>query len=275
MAIARAWSNALFWMRSKPVDLPVIFVTGAPRSGTSLLKNLLVSHSRLVGTKRESTGLLRWRDLTQFSVDEFTISQIQTCYRNANSATEFYTAIASLFGVGEKGDGTRFVDKVNVRYWRLRFIAHYFPQALFVNIVRDGRDAYCSARHHPNVLQSGSLKKFAKYWQMCVGSPEKALPQSRLITIRYEDLVTNPSGVLQYIMQFLGLQFEPTQIDVNTFGAVSSLAKRKVHDNLAKPISASSAGRWRKDLAEQDNLEFVKIAAEDLQRFGFDLSARD
>jgi len=154
---------------------------------------------------------------------------------------------------------------------RIAYTVRFFPMAVFVHLVRDGRDCYCSALHHPNVAQSASLDGFARYWRGCVSLPEKLVPPVRLYSLRYEDLTSDPIGELKKLMGFLDLEFVPQQVDVNVYSSTTSIKKRDVHKNLSMPINTTSQARWKHDLTEVQNERFCQIAGRPLSRFGYSL----
>lgn len=242
-------------------------MTGAPRSGTTLLRNLLIANSALVGTDRESSGLIRFRDFSTFSIGELTDDKWQHLLAQSDGLPNLFDNLAAEFITLK--NGIRFVDKVNVTNWRLRYMRRFFPRAKFINIIRDGRDTFCSARRHPNVHQSGSIKKFATYWATCVELPSQTLMPSKLINLRYEDLVREPSAVMQKVMEFIGVNFEGNQISAKYYSEVSSLKKSAVHRNLAKPINTSSVGKWREQLSDSEKLEFFSHAGKILQKWKY------
>jgi hypothetical protein len=164
-----------------------------------------------------------------------------------------------------------FVDKLQVRAYRLAYVKKHFPQSIFVHIVRDGRDCYCSALKHPNVRQSDSLTSFAKYWSRNISLPNEIIPAVQLYTLQYEDLTSNPQMTLESLMSFIDLPFKEEQVDVEQFSKTTSIKKRKVHQNLIKPITARSQERWRSELTKSEVKQFNRIAEEKLTEFGYSL----
>jgi Sulfotransferase family len=262
-------AQARFWSSQTVSDARHIFVVGAPRSGTTLLKTLLVAHPLVGGTDQESTGLFRLRDLRTYRLGELSDEEMQRLLRESrHDLIRLYDlVVAALLRRRSKA---RFTDKLTVRAFRLQYVARHFPQSLFVNIVRDGRDSYCSAVRHPNVPQSDDIRTFAKYWASCVRIPVQTVPAERLLNVRYEDLTSEPETHLRRIMEFCGLEFAPQQVDVACYSTTTSIKKLEVHQNLAKPINTSSQGRWRRDMSETEREAFCRIAGGVLAECGYD-----
>jgi hypothetical protein len=263
----RVLATAAYWVGRTRSERPHIFIVGAPRSGTTLLKSLLVAHSDLGGSDYESTGIFGLRDLGTYSLGELPREQTRRIYVEEPDVVAFYDrVVAALL---ERSGSRRFVDKLQVQPYRLRFAASRFPKAQFIRIVRDGRDAYCSALRHPHVRQSRSAAAYARYWRRTTAVPERVLPAGRLLTLRYEDLVSDAEATMRGLMRDLGETFEPQQIDPARFSKTTSITKREVHKNLGQAIGTQSAGRWQRELSEEDAQAFDHHAGDALRGFGY------
>lgn len=255
-------------MTSRVNNSRFIFVITTPRSGSSLLKNLLVSHSQLNGTDSESTGLFRIRSFNTYSLGEIPDEKMKKMKNEAKNLTAFYQDVANFLLV--KKGGCEFVDKFSISGWRLRYLKRFFPKARFIQIIRDGRDSYVSALKHPSVHQTKTIEQYAKYWKRCVELPEKLLVKEQLIILRYEELVTEPEETLAALMDWLGYDFEEAQLDVHVYANVSSLGNRHAqHRNLLKPINSASVGRGIRELSLHEKAVFNSVAGKTLKRHGY------
>ena len=95
------------------------------------------------------------------------------------------------------------------------------------------------------------------------------IPADRLHTVRYEDLAADPHETLKRIMEFVKLPYQASQGDVDQYSRTSSMRKRDVHQNLAKPINSRSVGRWREELSSEENREFCAIAGSTLRKYEY------
>jgi len=264
----RTWANIRYRMPRGASDKRHVFIVGVPRSGTTLLKTLLVAHPKLGGNDYESTGVFGFRDIFQYRIGELKPGYVRQLLDQSGDIVAFYDRlVASLL---ERSGKQVFVDKLQVHSYRIAYVQRHFPNAAFLHIVRDGRDCYCSALRHPNVRQSDSLARFAAYWARSVSLPEKIIAPDRLFTVRYEDLTADAEASMANLMDFLGIDFVEHQIAVEHYSATTSMKRRKVHENLGRPINAKSQGRWRRELSEKDNTAFRKLAGEALAKFGYD-----
>lgn len=264
--------TATYWCTFRTSEEAHIFVCGAPRSGTTLLKAILENHSMTCGPEYESTAIFsnhdfyrdQWWGRTGIGSDA-----VRPLLAKSRDIVSFYDRIAAK--VREKNDASVFVDKMPwpPRRHRLWYVTTKFKGARWVHIVRDGRDCYCSAQCHPHVHQSKDLASFATYWKTCVESHESMLPDTRTHTVRYEDLTRSPSEVVESIMDFVGLEFEQRQVQASSREKYDDGAQG-AHSRLRKPISDKSVGRWKEELDSDEVAAFHHHAGDTLRRFGYD-----
>jgi hypothetical protein len=204
-----------------------VFITGAPRSGTTLLKTILIVHNHLAGGDYESTGLFRLRNFYRYACGEIGNDEIRSHLQKSRNLVDFYERVTDEL-LKVRG-GSVFVDKVWPHKLRLAFVVKHFPMAVWINIVRDGRDCYCSALKHPHIRQAWHLEEFARYWSKCVKMTSEAIPDDRRYDLRYEDLVLNPEESVQSLMQFLGHDYSHSQLDAMLRRKSTSISKWDTH----------------------------------------------
>lgn len=112
----------------------------------------------------------------------------------------------------EKAGGLPFIEKTPQHILRLDFLLKHFPNAKFINLFRDGRDSYCSARHHQNIPQGKDIVRYAYYWKKCINARLKQGESENIFDVKYEDLTTNPEQIVREIMKRLGEEYDPRQI---------------------------------------------------------------
>ncbi len=246
-----------------------IFVFGAPRSGTTLMKLILGAHSRLSGPGYE-TGIFMYKNIFQFQFDGFSTAELDQIRRDSQDIVQFFDTFAerSL----QKNPGDVFIEKTPPHVLQLNFLKKHFPNARFINIVRDGRDCFCSARRHPNVVQGSHVERYAKYWRRCIQSRLKH-DQPNIFDVRYEDLVNDPETQVRAVMAFLQEEYEPNQIDPAYYSQNKIAQTGKQHfSKLAQPINNSSQKRWTTEISAQEIEQFQAIAGSELQTLGYALA---
>jgi hypothetical protein len=212
--------------RPTTIDRPPIFLIGCQRSGTSLLRRIVDSHSR-IACPPESKFVL---PLVQVFRDTQAMRGLHSLgYDRPEFTRSLARFIGAFFEEYARAQGkSRWADKtpnyVNClpELWDL-----FGPEARFVLILRHGMDtAYSLAdpgrRYRaltPFLEGAGGDVPLAagRFWRdqsekieaFRVAHPEACIP------IRYEDLTRDPEGVLRPMFEFLGEAWEPTVLEFN------------------------------------------------------------
>lgn len=262
------WIKNITWRFPKTFsELDVVFVMGAPRSGTTLLQSILRSHSELFSIEGE-TGIFTFQNIfaghrTHFGLNETTLSGL---YVSSADVIEFFEK--GVAAISADSHGKRFVEKTPQHILRLPFILKHFPRAHVIHIVRDGRDAYVSAKSYKGIPAGRSPAKFARYWSRCVRMTID-IESSRVAVIKYENLVRDPRREVGKIMEFLGLHLQEQQLDFKTFGS-DKRAQSEYFSKLAGPIDDASVGKWKIVLSDDEKRIFVARARDALKYYGYE-----
>ena len=273
MSVLRAYweqlGSLVLWLRSLPAtsEREHVFITGAPRSGTTLVKTILTAHPSFAGGDYESTGLFKPRNFYRYTCGEIQNGWIQVSCEKASDLIDFYDRLADA--LLEYYGGEHFVDKIWPQRYRLRYVAAKFPRARWVHMIRDGRDSYCSACNHPNVPQSENLEQFARYWQRANCQIERHVPEDQCVQVRYEDLTRSSEREIRRLMNHLGHSVHPDQLHPGKSGSLPSIHKRDHHQRLAQPLDTRSVGRSEEELSDGQREVFNRIAGEGLQAYNY------
>jgi hypothetical protein len=272
MSIVRSYAREphlarnLAWRVPRTVGASkVVFVVGAPRSGTTLLQSVLAAHSRLFSIPGE-TGLFSRQNI--FGRRHFGLSwdENRALFRESRDLVDFFDRAVAL--LESRNGGQTFVEKTPQHVLRLRFLMRRFPSGRFVHVVRDGRDCYVSARGHPGIPQAGSARRFAEYWRRCIDAGLGLAGHPALISVRYEDFVRSAPRELDRVMRFLELAPEPGQLDPGRFGG-NKRGGREEFRLLRTPVSDSRVGRWTRELSPEERADFERVARAQLVAFGY------
>jgi hypothetical protein len=231
------------------------------------MQRVLSSHSKLFSIPGE-TGLFSLQNI--FARRHFGLSQddLNSLYQSSSDIVDFFSK--SVLKISTENANARFVEKTPQHVLHLKFIKKHFPYAKVINIVRDGRDCYCSSLSHPHIPQNKSVRKFARYWKKCIQAARLEGNSERVHTLRYEAFCENPASALGEVMNFLGLEAESSQLEVNMIRN-DPRASSPQFQRLNESITNSSTGRWRADLSEIAAREFEQIASNELQLHGYEL----
>jgi len=183
-----------------------VFILGLPRSGTTLVEQVLSSHPE-VGEGGEFHGLAAVLPPYESLADVLKIHEDGQKEFFTSVAKEYYETHSERFGKS----GLRIFDKTLSHAFRAGLVARVFPNAQFVYVKRDPVATALSCFRtcfSKGNLWSFSLREIANYF---VGYEEILLGwhhhlEGKLYEVRYEDLIKQPKTTIAGLTRFLGLE---------------------------------------------------------------------
>jgi LPS sulfotransferase NodH len=267
---------------------PPLLILGVRRSGTTLLRVMLDRHSQLaVPDESYFVPQLADRHVRQIRVDDFVddLSRIDTVaewdvpldrvrarLRDGMSPGE---AIGTVYAVyaDERGK-PRWGDKTPMYMQNLRLLERLFPDALFVHLIRDGRDAALSFLSMPRGIVTETWMHprapadFACQWRTEVAAARRLGRRvgHRYLEVRYEELIADVEAVLARICAFAGLDYEPGMADYAGNVDVSA----KPHQQRLKQPPTAGVRDWRTQMPAADVEAFEHVAGDLLRELGYE-----
>jgi Sulfotransferase family len=258
------------------------FVVGCPRSGTTLLSVMLDRHSQLAMTPETSFYveiaprlrepqhpplyeiLAGWSRLPELGLEPGAVaSRCDGC----EGPGVVFAAILELYA---QRRGKPYCGEKTPGHWgKLDALMADFPTAKILFVIRDGRDVALSLMELP--WWSDDVAAAAAQWRGAgeVAHAAIARDPARVAAVRYEDLVRGPAAVLPRLMDFIGLSFEPRQLDVGVASPVVLTRSLPWKGRALHPPDATRIGRWRTALREQDASYLNDALATELAFFGY------
>src|SRR6266436_407756 len=221
-----------------------VFVVGMPRSGTSLVEQILASHPRVFGAGE---------------VDHFAAATSDVAQRRAGAypdmlakiSDEDFRELGKTYVERLSGDGAakdRIVDKLPSNFLFAGLIHLALPRARIIHVKRNAIDTCVScysllfAEDQPFTYDLGELGRYYKAYEALMSHWRSVLPPGRMLEVRYDDLVEDLEGQARRLVAHCGvdwdrrcLAFHETKRPVHT----ASLAQ------VRKPIYTNSIGRSR------------------------------
>jgi len=228
---------------------------GHPRSGTTLLEQVLDTHSEIVSAEE-----------TQVFFDEAFFPLICGVPPEASSlfpflesvsagqlqqAREDYFRCIELF-IGQAVGGRLLIDKNPSLTSYLPAFIRVFPEAKFLVALRDPRDVCLSCFMQP-LFPTGPLSSTypsleaaaAQYSSiMSVWQTIKPLMPCPSLEVRYEDLVDNLEPVARRTLEFLGVPWDERVLDFHKYTR-NKLVRSPTYGDVKKSLSQGVIGRWR------------------------------
>lgn len=252
-ATIAAWSSevAATLPKGEADGSGMIFIVGMPRSGTSLLEQMLARHPEIQATG-ERNDLVRIAGHIQ-PPRAGGLPMITNLSKLTPGATKQLSAMLSAEINGRRERGNRYIiDKQPFNFAFVPLIARLLPGAKVLHTVRDGRDtciSYYMQWFNGKHGQANSFdtlgRYYADYRRMMDAWHALPAPDQRpeMIDVSYEALVAEPERVMREVMGFLGMDFDPIVLDTAATDRVVATASR---DQVKSEIYTSSVERWRR-----------------------------
>ncbi len=226
------------WAVSSKQKKNPIFIIGMPRSGTSLLEQIIATHPRIFGAGELST-------LPNIS------NEILQGYGSAELAPKSaYDLIGNRYlnEIWKLSPQSDFVsDKMPANFMQLGLIYLSMPNARIIHSIRDPMDSCfsCFARHFQKGMEFtyslDSLARYYKRYTKLMNHWKKVLPESFILDVRYEELVKNTEQQSRKILEFIGVEWDPNCLEFHKSERVTKTASMA---QVKKPIYKTSIARW-------------------------------
>ncbi len=227
-----------------------VFVFGLPRSGTTLVEQVLASHAQVFGAGE--LGLARRAmDAMPTTVDR--PEDMNTCLEAVDGAALGQLARGYQDGVQEvlardQGAGTpgRVVDKMPDNYLYLGLIALLFPRATLIHVRRDVRDVAvsCWMTHFRSIRwadDQGDLARRILDYRRLMGHWQAVLPRP-VHEVCYERLVEDFEAEARRLVSACGLQWQPACL---RFHETARPVRTASVTQVRQPLYRNSLGRWQ------------------------------
>jgi tetratricopeptide (TPR) repeat protein len=221
-----------------------IFIIGMPRSGTSLVEQILASHPKVFGAgeRREFGDLANiflGPDDAKFQENVAVMLDEQL----RGLGVEYIRAIQCLAPEAE-----RIIDKMPNNFFHAGLIHLALPNARIIHLRRDPRDTALSCfstlfvMGHAHTYDLAELGRYMRAYENLMQHWRQVLPKGAMIEVQYEELVANLEEQARRIVEYCDLEWNDACLSFhNNKRPVRTASVMQVR----QPIYASSVGRWR------------------------------
>lgn len=251
-------------------DPAPIFVVGLPRSGSTLIEQILASHSEVDATHElPEVGRL-----------------IQQINRDRNDRISYPEAVLdfsddSWAALGRsyieqtrqyRHDAPRFIDKNPNNFASIGLLGLALPNARFINARRHPIDTCLScykqlfAKGQPFTYDLIELGEYYLQYAAMMAHWHAVLP-GRVLDVQYESVVADQVGETRRLLEFCGLPWEEACL---TYYETERAIRTASSEQVRRPIYDSSVGIWRN--YERELAELIEVLEPILGRTGYDSS---
>ena len=224
-----------------------LFIVGMPRSGSTLVEQILASHPDVYGAgevKYFSQMLHKLRD--RFP----SLSKYPTMVKELKP--NHYKLVADGYEKAlfqNAGNAKIVTDKLLTNYFFVGLLHLMFPNAHFINTRRDPVDSSLSAftklfkDDMPHSYDMRELGRYYRQYDSLMKHWEKVLPKGVMKVVEYENVVANTEEEARSIIEFLGLEWDEQVLE---FHKSKRPVKTASVAQVRKPIYKTAVKRWKK-----------------------------
>ncbi len=224
-------------------DADPIFIVGLPRAGSTLIEQILASHSQVEGTREladvaRMVAELHGRDsrypaiLSKMSAEDFT------------ALGQRYLSDTRAYRLNAR---PRFIDKMPNNFRHIGLIHLMLPNAKIIDVRRE--PMACCFGNFKQLFAQGQeftygLEDLARYYRtylQLMRHWDAVLP-AQVLRVQYEDVVDDLQGSVRRLLEFCGLAFEPACL---TFHRTERSVRTASSEQVRQPIYREGLSQWR------------------------------
>ena len=224
-----------------------IFIVGLPRSGSTLLEQILASHSQVEGTQELAEIQRIVLDLQGRDPDlanpryPGVLAQMQA--GDFRRLGEGYLADTQVYRSGKRF----FIDKMPNNFRHIGLIQLMLPNARIIDARRDPMS--CCFSNLKQLFASGqeftySAEDIARYYRTYLRLMrhwDEALP-GRVLRVRHEDVIDDLEGSVRRLLDYCGLPFEPACVE---FHKTARSVRTPSSEQVRQPIFRDGLDQWK------------------------------
>ena len=229
-------------LRSSAADVP-IFIVGLPRAGSTLVEQILASHSQIEGTRELPTILSIARKLSSSeksypgTLTEFSQDKLTELGKTYIEQTKQYRYTSALY----------FTDKMPNNFRHIGLIQLILPNAKIIDARRYPLD--CCFSMFKQLFAQGQeftygLEEAGNYYNSYIKLMDhwnSVLP-GRILRVNNEDVISDLEGQVRRILSYLDLPFEESCI---SFHKTDRSVRTASSEQVRQPINKRGMGRWK------------------------------
>ena len=248
-------------------DASPIFILGLPRSGSTLLEQILASHSQVEGTSELPYlgRIATWLNRNRADGINYPEAVRELEPRAFEALGRDYLALANLH---RHSGRPRFIDKMPNNFPNIGFLSLILPNAKIIDARRHPLDACLScyrqlfAKGQAFTYDLNEIGEYYLQYQRMMDHWAEALP-GKVLTVQYEEVVRDLESQARRLLDFCGLPWEDACLRFYESGRP---VRTPSSEQVRQPIYDRSVGQWRNHAAHLDELVDVLAPIRDRYR---------
>lgn len=282
---------------------PPIFIVGASRSGTTMLRLMLNAHPNIAVpnelgyfTSVPENWLQSWRQipvsahsyrqyieahlpsnrlLSEGSIDTVVLREKLLESAETRNLYVPYRLMLETYATAEGKE--RWGEKTPTNLFYCDVLLDMFPQGRFIHLVRDPRAVVRSANRFPRLPDDTVIN--AENWRHFIEKGYRRfadrVPQSQRCTIRYEDLTSEPKSIARHICGFIGEPFTERMLSFHEEArhyTPSTIGQLGGDRKVTRPVYRDKQTKWQTDLSRNDIGVIERICGDLMHEFGYEVT---
>jgi hypothetical protein len=262
-----------------------IFIVGAPRSGTTLLRNMFNRHPRIaicgethfhhyVYARRQAFGDMDNPKNRQRVVEEYlglrrlrwVADRAVLSEKLLREGTSYQALFTSLVKYHAESQGKqRWGEKTPQHALFSETLCEWYPGATLIHMIRDPRDVVASLQRMS--WAGNSVVQNARTWRKCSLAAQRCSHLPQYLPVCYETLVSQPERELRRICERIGEEYDPAMLDPGK--PTGFQTPRPWSLRAEQQITTERLEKWREELTAREVSQIEWVVGGHMEAFGY------